>query len=442
MKKKYVFVLLGAIGDLAVNKVLPSLQTLFMQNDTIYKDIKIIAVDRMELKTSSYLDNLKKQNDRINTDFFKNIISYVKTDINNSNDFLALKEVIDNYSNKNSKILCFLSIPPKLILTASKNFLNSNIIENNNKNQSIIIEKPFGTNLKSAKNLKRQLLQCYTDDQIYKIDHYLGKDIVRGITELRFKNDKTTSIFNNQKIKDIKIIALEEFGILNRGSFYDETGATRDMVENHLFQLATLLTMDEPKQNTYKDMINCKVTALKNFNIDEKSILFGQYAGYKEEDNVSKNSNTETFVFLKMFANIGKNNNVPIYLMTGKKLESKETKIIVTFEDNSQINIDIANSKAYIIKDGKKELIKAYNDDNPYKALFLDAWNGNKQYFVDYDEIENAWEKIDRILGYNLVPFIYRNNQDILEALHKNNEGEFDAILWYYYANKQKHNGV
>jgi glucose-6-phosphate 1-dehydrogenase len=325
------------------------------------------------------------------------------------------------------------------------------------KKYKIIIEKPFGNNLPTAKLLNRQLCSVFKEDEIYRIDHYLGKESVQNLFALRFANKLFESGWNSKNIENIQITVSEKLGVERRGEYYDRYGALKDMVQNHLLQILTLISMEPPKSFTAKEIKAEKVKVLKAISFPTKSIVFGQYVkgrsgtDYRNEPEVNPSSRTETYVALKAMINNKRWKNMPFYLRTGKNLNKKFTEIIVNYKSS---NIDVMPNvliirlqpeegillKFNIKEPGNKFEIKEVNMDfchecmfrmnspEAYEKLLYDTLLGDTTLFTRWDEAEYAWKLIDPIAKNwkNKRPFSYRTGSfgpkeadKILEKGHK-----------------------
>ncbi len=440
--KDIVFVIFGSTGDLTSRKLLPAISTLYQKNQ-ISKNIKVIAVGRRDYDTQSYLDYVvETDNNELDKNVLASFVTYYKMQMTNQSDYQGLKDYIDTCSNKETKQLFYLAIAPQFFDDVAK-YLNSvSLIEKGNDNHRLIFEKPFGHNLDSAKKINQMLWQFFDENQIYRIDHYLGKEMIQNIMMLRFANRIFEEVWYNRTIKNIKIIAKETDGILGRAGYYDDSGALKDMVQSHLLQILSLVAMEPPVSYFSEDVKNEKVEVLKHLTFDKDSIIFGQYDGYKDEKGIDSESNTETFVYLKTFVNTPRFKGVPFYLMTGKKLDKKESLVIVEFEETTEqrkwdlplstnkLYIKIApedgfgltlNSKVPGLRDDVESVEMEYcikcrafgNMSEAYEKLLLDISAGHKTLFTRWDEIELSWQLIDNIKKVQKKPIIYKDMKDL-----------------------------
>src|SRR5690554_466428 len=402
-KKDLIICLYGSTGDLAFRKLLPAISNL-KYNNKLPSKTKILVLGRRDFNTKDYFDFINSNNGGNNFSNLVEITEYINMQISDLNDFGPLSEAITNYSNKETLVIHYLAISSNLMLDVAKNISDAKLVIKNNLNHRIVFEKPFGNDFISSSKINNQLLNMFDESQIFRIDHYLGKDLIKAILDLRFKTNLLESALSPEKLLSIDIVAKEEDGILNRGAFYDETGAIKDMFQSHLLQIVSLLTMNKPKKFTSDVIANEKVKALKKTKIKEDSIVFGQYYSYLEEENVSSNSLTETLI--KLTLNIkNKFKNVDINIFTGKKLDKKETYIKFNLKDGSEINLNIFPNKSIVLKTKLlNEVIDTgynfKNIDDEYATLINAVINNYRENFVRSDEIEIAWKISDELLSY------------------------------------------
>lgn len=444
--KKLIFTIFGSTGDLTSRKLLPALSKLYKEQK-IARETKVICLGRKDLDTKSYLSYMNDESSTsLDLDILEKIVEYHRIQITDKEDYGHLKELILSQSDQNTKQLYYLAIGPELFFDVAKNINHSGLIQKNNENQSIIFEKPFGHDLKSAKHINQMLWDFFDEKQIFRIDHYLGKEMIQNIMMVRFANRIFEEVWYNRTIKNVKIIVKETDGIFNRGGYYDQSGALKDMVQSHLLQMLSMVSMEVPLSYHSEDVKNEKVKAIENVTFDKHSFIFGQYEGYLKEDKIDKDSTTETFVFLKAYVNTPRFKGVPFYLMTGKKLDQKESVIIVEFEETSEqrkwklplstnkLYIKIApddgvglkfNSKVPGLSGDVEEVELEYcaacnavgNMSEAYEKLLLDATESHKTLFTRWDEIELSWKLIDQIKEKQDKPIIYKNYQMLKDLI-------------------------
>ena len=440
--KDLIITIFGATGDLTSRKLLPALAKLYKRKK-ITDQMMIVALGRRDYDTNSYLEYMKETSSaKLDVKTLEKIVEYHQIEITNLSDYKELVEKIKFHKHENTRELFYLAIGPELFPIVSKNINESKLVTIGNINQSIIFEKPFGHDLESAKNISEMLWNYFDEKQIYRIDHYLGKEMIQNIMMVRFANRIFEEIWHNRSIKSVKIIAKETDGILGRAGYYDTSGALKDMVQSHLLQMLSMIAMEVPLSYHSDDVKDEKIKVLKHLSFDRDSLIFAQYDGYLEEKNISKDSKTETFVFLKAFVNTPRFKGVPFYLMTGKKLDQKESIIIIEFEETSEQrkwNLPLSTNKLYIkiapldgvglvlnskvpgLRDDVETVELEYciachavgNMSEAYEKLLLEVTEHHKSLFTRWDEIELSWHFIDQIKKHQKDPIQYKDYEDL-----------------------------
>lgn len=401
MKKDLIIVLYGSTGDLSFRKLLPSLVSLKEKSLLPEKTI-ILCLGRRDFDNKQYLDFVKTNNDSLNIALLKDLVQYHKMQISEVQDYFTLKELINDHSLKTTKVIHYLSVAPDLMIDVSNNISAANVVEKDNLNQTLIFEKPFGSNYQTAKMINLQLWENFNEKQIYRIDHYLGKEYIAELINLRFNNSVFGPLLKANNLSSIDVVVKEEVGILNRGSFYDVTGASKDMFQSHILQIVSLLLMDKPDSMDPKHIVNKKVKVLKQLTFKEEDLIFGQYTGYLTENNVDEKSLTETLLSITLRA---KNSfkKVPVNVLTGKKMDKKETYIKYYLIDGSEIKINIFPNltieiKTSLLNEDLKLVHKSNYNLDEYAKLLLAAINSQSEMFVRWDEIEESWKFVDHLL--------------------------------------------
>ncbi len=450
--KDIIFVIFGSTGDLTSRKLLPAISRLYQQ-EQISKNIKVVAVGRRDYDTNQYLDYVVgTDNNKLDKKLLSEFVDYYQMQITDKDDYAGLKTYLNQFADKDTKQLYYLAIAPQFFDDVAKYLSEVSLIEKGDMNHSLVFEKPFGHDLPSAKKINQMLWNYFDEKQIYRIDHYLGKEMIQNILMVRFANRIFEEVWHNRTIKNIKIIVKETDGILGRAGYYDDSGALKDMVQSHLLQMLSMVAMDTPLSYYSEDVKNEKVEVFKHLTFDPNSVIFGQYDGYLNEKGIKENSDTETFVFLKAFVQTPRFKGVPFYVMTGKKLDVKESVIIVEFEETSEQrkwNLPLATNKLFIKiapQDGfglslnskvpglREEIesvemeyciaCKAFgNMTEAYEKLLLDIAEQHKTLFTRWDEIELTWKFIDDIKKHQFKPVTYKSYEDLKQLiLEKENE--------------------
>ncbi|MGE4321334.1 MAG: glucose-6-phosphate dehydrogenase [Acholeplasmataceae bacterium] len=452
--KDIIFVIFGSTGDLTSRKLLPALSKLYTKKQ-INQNMMVIALGRRDFTTDDYLDYvIKTDNNKLDKEVLKSFVTYYEMQITEPNDYKGLKAYIETFSGPETKQLFYMAVAPQFFDDVAKHLSDADLVQKGEENHSLIFEKPFGVDLESAKSINQMLWKYFDERQIYRIDHYLGKEMIQNILMVRFANRIFEEVWHNRTIKNVKLIVKETDGILGRAGYYDESGALKDMVQSHLLQMLSMVAMDTPVSFYSEDVKNEKVEVLRHLTFDKHSMILGQYDGYKQEKDIDETSNTDTFVFLKTFVNTPRFKGVPFYLLTGKKLDTKESMIIVEFEETleqKKWDLPLATNKLYIKiapldgfglslnskvpgLSGDLESVeleycvacKAYgNMSEAYEKLLLDASEHHKTLFTRWDEIELSWKFIDEVKKVQKAPVIYKDFQQLKALILEQENEEF-----------------
>ena len=424
-----IFIIFGVTGDLTNRKLFPALNDL-IKSKNLPKNTIIYGCGRKNLKNNVF----KNLNPKISSS-----AKYIKLNPLETNDFKKLRTKIDINKDKFKKIniIFYLSTPPSAYQFIIKNLISYNFNKENNGFSRIVIEKPFGEDQNSSKRLNKILKDGFKENQIYRIDHYLGKETVQNILVSRFSNLVFKALWNNNFISYVEITAAEKIGIERRGEYYESAGAIKDMFQNHLLELLCLTAMEEPKENSSESIRDEKIKVLQKIkSIDYKAhIIRGQYTrsenskktykGYRDNEGVDKRSKTETFFACKLFIENERWKDIPFFIRTGKRLPTKVTEIVVNFKRNHNVFSDKNQNNVLIFRiqpdegllvkfnlkkpGNKTELLnknlefhyKKLGKDiisNAYETLILDVFNGNTMLFSRSDFVEKAWEIVDPIV--------------------------------------------
>lgn len=456
-----VFIIFGATGDLMTKKIVPALFNLYI-NDKLPKLFRIIGFSRRDIDqgqfrkyVSDILKNQKSRKHKISQiDDFLNLISYKQGNFDTKDAYKSLAAdlgIIDDGWNACSNKLFYLAVPPKFYRTIFEHLAESGLTIPCGPDEGwtrVLVEKPFGHDLKTAEALDLLLGQLFKEEQLYRIDHYLGKEMLQNILSFRFANSLFEGMWNNQHVKKIEVRLLEREGVEGRGPFYDGVGALRDVGQNHVLQMLSLVTMDRPKTFDSEDVRQKRAelfSYLKLLSQDEiKTKTYrGQYKGYRQVEGVKPKSETETY--FKVVTEIQNERwlGVPIILEGGKKLPAKK-EIIVTFRalQNPSSKIRELENKVIFSLEPKEEIIVEFWAKKPglknelqkerltylfrdqrkraqyieeYEKLLLDCIIGNQLLFVSTEEVRHTWLFTDPIIQAwqnNLIPLeIYDPNR-------------------------------
>lgn len=449
---KTILVIFGATGDLANRKLYPSIYNLFRKRK-LEDGFAVVGVARKPLSTDEFRKAVKssvQEEDKEvkNIDDFTSHFYYQAFDVSNSASYQELNCLLNNldekYSTGGNRIF-YLAMAPEFFGTIAENLKKEGLTATSGYSR-LVIEKPFGHNLPSAQQLNKQIRKAFKENQIYRIDHYLGKEMVQNIEVIRFANAIFEPLWNNRYISNIQITSSETLGVEDRGGYYEKSGALRDMVQNHMLQMVALLAMEPPIKLNTEEIRSEKIKVLRAIRpISEEEVsdyfIRGQYSngeinqetvpGYREEHNVDPKSNTATFVAGKVMIDNFRWAGVPFYIRTGKRMKAKSTKIVVQFKDiPMNLYFNKGDSKNYqnpnllvihiqpdegitlhlnakkagnntqttpVDLDYCNNCIDGINTPAAYEKLIFDCMRGDATNFTHWDEVATSWSFIDPI---------------------------------------------
>ena len=460
--EKLTIIVVGASGDLAKRKIFPALFTLYYQG-LLPDNFNIIGFARTQMTRDFFISKISEKltcrmgisakDCEAKMEKFFQYCDYYSGQYGDMSSFTELTKKIDEWETpyEKSNRIFYMAIPPSIFLDVAKSVGKKAIAKKGWTR--VIIEKPFGRDVDSSNTLNQELSKIFLEKQIYRIDHYLGKELVQNLMVLRFANLILEPIWNKNCVDNVQIVWKEKLGVEGRGGYFDQYGIIRDVMQNHLMQILSLITMEEPVSMEAEDILDEKVKALRNISpLKMSDIVVGQYQtakvgknlipGYTEDSSVPSHSITPTFAAAVMHINNRRWDGVPFLLKCGKALDENKTEIRITFnsvpdhlfnkainqlatnelvlrvQPNEAIYLSIMNKVPGLNMTLKKSELdmqykSRFSEDIPdaYERLILDVIRGDKSLFIRDDELQSAWNIFTPVLNdlekSELKPHLY-----------------------------------
>lgn len=451
-----IMVIFGGTGDLTHRKLMPALYNL-VYDKLLPENFAVVSIGRKAKTSEQYRDEVfgslnKYSRNKIDLEYWerlRDLLYYVQFDFTDQEGYVKLKDYLkkldEKYDTGGNRVF-YLAVAPEYFELVVQGISDHGLAHQEGSWTRLVIEKPFGKDLITAKKLNDKLIEVFDESSIYRIDHYLGKEMIQNIMVLRFCNTVFESLWSNKYIDNVQISLNEKHGVGTRGGYYENSGAMRDMVQNHIVQILSLVAM-EPPINLKTESIRTEklkvIQAIEGFTGDRlrKNVIFGQYGkgvidgqhvvSYREEENIPVNSTTETFVAIKLQINNFRWAGTPFYIRTGKRMGKTSSEIVIQFKELPEVlyfkegyvqipnllviriqpNVGVFfqfNTKDFSTHNDivSTKMDTSYynptvgNTPEAYERLLYDILRGDATLFSRWDEVEASWIFADRIIEY------------------------------------------
>ena len=427
------FIIFGGTGDLTYRKLLPAFYNLFVSKKLTKQD-EILIIGRRDWTKTDYIRKMEPwvkgfARFKVEEDKFLEFIQqiqYLKMNLSALDDYAILKDYV---SKSEAQVhVCYMAISPQFFDPIVEGIHQINLF-----NVRLVMEKPFGTDLLSATKLQRKVTRYFDEENIYRIDHYLGKDMVRNILTIRCENPIFDAVWNNRYIDHVNIFALEQVGVENRGSYYDKAGALRDMAQNHLLQLLSIVAVDNPHDLHTLSLQQSVV--LHSLKLLEDSMIMGQYRGYLDEKDIDPKSQTETFARFSVGVETSRFQGVPFHIITGKEMMYRDTAIQIVFKSPysgqkpNVLTIQVQPKEGVEISfniktPGKSDEISEatmdfcqncqmqnrINTPEAYEWMLMSIMQEDGSWFSHWDQIVTSWKFMDELIRKKPKSILYEKN--------------------------------
>ncbi len=430
-----VFIILGATGDLARRKLIPAIYKLIASGKLCRFALLGVSIDKTSMQevVQQARQHIKSVDACVWERLQENLY-YYQMDFHDAAAYQGLQRTIETIEQTHriaSNRLFYLATMPQHFAVITQNLGRHDIVHKHTASKKtvagtwsrVVYEKPFGNSLKSARQINKAIARVFDEDQVFRIDHYLGKELVANIALARFTNRVFEPLWNNKHIDSVQIVLSEDFGIEGRGGFYDAYGTLKDVVQNHVLQIMALVAMEVPEKFTAHHLRDAKAQVLAKAKVG--AAIFGQYDGYLQEKDVKPDSTTDTFTALKVLINNRRWRGVPFYLKAGKYLNKNEASVHIKFKmvkclldfcpmDSNYLTIKIQPNEGFYLELNVKapgvfdqvvpvnmnfahSTLFGPNTPEAYEVLLADVIKGDHFAFVRADEIDYSWKIIDRV---------------------------------------------